>query len=157
MMQVMVEISSMLEEMDYILRSGGADGADKAFSAGVIYNTNEEVFLPWKGFNGSNSQLYVISREATQLAQKYHPYWNNLSQGAQKLHARNVYQILGYDLNTPSDFVLCYTENGKLKGGTAQALRIAMDNDIPVFNFGNYDDVDLAKAECLKFIEENKR
>jgi hypothetical protein len=49
---------------------------------------------------------------------------------------------LGKDLNTPSVFVVCWTEDGcfhdnertKETGGTGQAISVASDNDIPIFN-----------------------
>lgn len=56
------------------------------------------------------------------------------------LMARNGYQVLGKDFNSPSDFLICYTEDGATKetsrgtGGTGQAIRIAVKNNIPVWN-----------------------
>ena len=47
---------------------------------------------------------------------------------------RNGYQVLGYDLKTPSKFLICWTKDGKETGGTAQAMRIAKDYKIPVYN-----------------------
>ena len=55
---------------------------------------------------------------------------------ARKFHARNCYQVLGKDLQSPSNFVLCWTPGGAVTGGTGQALRIAIDRGIPVFNMG---------------------
>ena len=70
--------------------------------------------------------------------------------------ARNSYQVLGYDLNTPSSFIVCYTKNGKLTGGTAQALKIAKDYNIPIFNFGNYKDKEEALVGWNEFMNKNK-
>lgn len=50
---------------------------------------------------------------------------------------RNTYQILELDLQTPVEFVCCWTRNGEIDGGTGQALRIAIDMGIPIFNFGS--------------------
>lgn len=142
---------------DFILRSGGADGADSYFEIGCDKGSGEkEIFLPWRGFNNNDSKLYNISTDALNIAEKYHPAWNRLSQGAKKLMARNSYQVLGYDLNTPSSFIVCYTKNGKLTGGTAQALKIAKDYNIPIFNFGNYKDKEEALVGWNKFMNENK-
>lgn len=52
------------------------------------------------------------------------------------MHMRNASQILGWRLDIPSKFVVCWTEGGQLKGGTSQALRMAKFYQIPVFNFG---------------------
>ena len=124
-------ISHYLEEKGYILRSGGANGADKFFEVGV---KNKEIYLPWKGFNNNDSRLFTISKEAIKMAESYHPNWLGLSDAARSLMARNCYQVLGEDLKTPSEFIVCYTTDGKASGGTGQALRIAKDKSIPVFN-----------------------
>jgi hypothetical protein len=57
-----------------------------------------------------------------------------LSYGAKKLMARNCHQVLGQDLKTPVDFIVCWTKNGNINGGTGQALRIAKKLNIPVYN-----------------------
>ena len=44
---------------------------------------------------------------------------------------RNVFQVLGADLKTPTEFIICWTDK---YGGTQQALRIAKSFSIPVFN-----------------------
>lgn len=130
-------IAGVLANKGFTLRSGGAKGADSSFEIGCDRVKGlKEIFLPWRGFENSSSKLYNISDEAMKIAAKYHPYWYNLSQGAQKLQARNSYQVLGYDLKTPSNFIICYTKGGKGSGGTGQAIRIAKANNIPVFDFG---------------------
>jgi hypothetical protein len=35
--------------------------------------------------------------------------------------------------------VICYTQGGKLKGGTGQALKIAQKYRVPVFNLGEFE------------------
>lgn len=131
----METIGKYLAEAGHTLRSGHAGGADMAFENGCdIVNGGKTIFLPWKGFNGSNSQYYSISKEALDIAEAFHPAWERLSQGAQKLMARNAYQILGYDLDTPADFIVCWTVKGQKTGGTGQALRMAEHWDVPVFN-----------------------
>lgn len=124
-------ISKYLENKGYILRSGGAGGADKFFEESV---NEKEIYLPWKGFNSNSSRLYAITEEALKMAKKYHPNWSSLSDAGKKLMARNCYQVLGIDLKTPVEFIVCYTPDGKASGGTGQALRISKDLNIPVFN-----------------------
>ena len=138
MLDHFARIGEAFAKKGYTLRSGGAKGADSAFEVGCdrVINGKKEIYLPWKGFEDSKSELYNISDEAIKIASKYHPYWHNLSPGSQKLQARNSYQILGYDLKTPSNFVICYTKGGKGSGGTGQAIRIARNYNIPVFDFG---------------------
>lgn len=148
------KLGSSLAKCGYTLRSGGADGSDKAFEVGCDkYKGLKEIYVPWKGFNGSESELYNITDEMYRMAEKYHPYWNNLKNGAKKLHARNCSQILGNDLKTPTGFVICYTKDGKLQGGTAQALRIANDYKIKVFNAGLYGDLDNFVNDIKEWVE----
>jgi len=147
----MLNIGKYLAKEKWILRSGGADGADTAFETGCDSEQGQkEIFLPWKNFNKNDSSLFEISGGAIELAQKYHPAWGRLKQGAQKLMARNVYQVLGYDLKSPSDCIVCWTSDGEPSGGTGQAIRIATDFNIPVFNLWNNESVDKFK----KFIKK---
>jgi hypothetical protein len=125
----MTKFASLLP--DWTLRSGGANGADSAFENGAL---NKEIFLPWKGFNSNDSPLFTQSQEARDIAEKIHPKWTNLTEGMKKLHARNIHQVLGKDLNSPSLFLVCWTENGEEIGGTRTAIICAKENNIPVFN-----------------------
>lgn len=148
MLDLMSRVAKRLSILGYTLRSGAADGADKAFEIGCTRAEGpKEVFLPWSGFNGSESMLSHIDDKAYELASTIHPYWHNCSQAAKKLHSRNCYQILGKDLSTPSNFVLCWTPDGcessetrtSRTGGTGQAITLASLNNIPIINFKNPD------------------
>lgn len=142
-----------MARLGFILRSGGANGADSAFENGALEycqtirekfpngtNIPTEIFLPFKRFNGHSSPLYNLTTEARAIAREYHPRWNVLSCLGRDFHTRNVYQVLGYDLKTPSSFVLCWTPGGKVTGGTGQALRIAKGYGIPILNFATDSD-----------------
>lgn len=138
----MQDIGWLLAKKGYTLRSGGADGADSAFEKGCDQaNGKKDVYIPWKNFNkrGWTKDAGIVPdlEAAKEIVMRTHPAPRRLSQGAMKLHSRNPYQILGDNLNTPSDFVIAYTPNGKLKGGTATALRLAQENNIPVYNLGD--------------------
>lgn len=144
---IMTILAKHLEASGFILRSGGAPGADDAFEAGVQSDDMKEIFLPWSGFNNKSSSFCRPTKEAFKLAQQHHKAWMRLSLGAQKLMARNSHQVLGYDLKSPSGFVVCYTKDGceshetrsRDTGGTGQALTIASLNGIPIFNLCNDD------------------
>lgn len=127
----------------WTLRSGGADGADSAFEKGCDgVDGKKEIYLPWKQFNSNQSDLYVVDSDSLQLAAQYHPHWTSLKPFAKSLMARNGYQVLGSTLNDPVSFVICWTRDGvergadttRHTGGTGQAIRIASDYHIPVFN-----------------------
>lgn len=120
--------------LGYILRSGGATGADTAFEHGA--GNRKEIFTA-DSVNSSG-----LHEDALRLAAMHHPAWGHCSEYARLLHARNGFQILGPDLLTPVDFVLCWTPDGaesylsttRETGGTGQAIRIASRKGIPVFN-----------------------
>jgi hypothetical protein len=135
-LEEMTSIGRHLAVHDFMLRSGGADGADTAFEQGARNAKGKmEIYLPWQGFNGRPDGLVIDPGfEAIKVAATHHPNWGACSLAARKLHIRNVYQVLGSDLKTPSRFIICWTEGGKRKGGTGQALRIADTFSIPIYD-----------------------
>ncbi len=120
------------------VRSGHAEGADEAFEIGargycIAYLPNP-TFRKEFQVHGAIYHTPVFTRELMILAQKYHPAWHRCDERARKLHARNGCQVLGEKLNSPVDFVVCWTVDGEATGGTGQAIRIATDHDITVLN-----------------------
>lgn len=139
----MTEISRHLAQAKWTLRSGHAPGADQSFGEGALEKA--QIFLPWPSFcsHVPLQAAYVYKKpsgESFQIASQFHPRWNNIPRSHQLLLARNVHQVLGYDLKSPSKFVICWTENGTItgqekdSGGTGQAIRLAASYHIPVFN-----------------------
>jgi hypothetical protein len=130
-------VAIKLAQRGFILRSGGADGCDTIFENGADKVTGKkEIYTP----DDANFKSDLI-------AKTYHPHWKNIKNSfVKKLISRNSYQILGGDLKTPCDFVICYTHDGVVRGedttihsgGTGQAVRIASAHNIPVYNLG-YD------------------
>lgn len=156
-LRAFVILGKALAKHDFILRSGHAPGADQAFEYGCdLYNGYKEIYIPWKGFNGSTSKLYNPSEKAFEIAKQYHKSWFQLSQAARKLHARNSHQVLGFNMSTPTHMVLCWTKNGKRDGGTGQALRIAEDHNIPIFDAGLYKNMPDYIKDVKDFLEKNK-
>ena len=60
--------------------------------------------------------------------------------GLEAIHGENV---------TPVKFIVAWTENGALKGGTAQALRIATAFNIPIINLGSAQNAQELEALVL--------
>lgn len=149
---VMRNLAYELSGRGWTLRSGGAPGADTAFADGAwdAYFANSrrpkpEVYLPWPSFAGirpANARLSEPQPEAFEIARRHHPAWDRLRQGGQKLHARNVHQVLGPDVTAPvlSSFIICWTPGGEGGGGTGQALRIARSYDVPIFDLARPSD-----------------
>lgn len=141
---LMKHIADRLGKWGWMLRSGGANGADEAFFTGAWCY---EIYVPWAGFNniGHGAELVRPTPKAMEIAAQYHPGWKNLREPVQKLHARNVHQILGADCNSPCSMVICWTPDGSTgittarTGGTGQAIRIAAAHKVPIFNLQRED------------------
>lgn len=183
-LDIMQYAASYLAAEGWTLHSGGAEGADSAFEKGVDVETiidgrtsfvktitgaylptGKEIYIPWRGFNHSTSPLYPENVPFTQkqidLAARTHPAWHRCSPSAKRMHTRNVSQILGHELINgpvvqPVKFVVCWTEGGKLKGGTSQAIRIANSCDIPIVNFGLASDAQHLEKMVLGIDEMQK-
>ncbi len=138
-LDLMIRIAYKLSLQGYTLRSGGATGCDAAFEKGC----DQDV---------SRKQIY-LAEDATEasmrLASMYHPAWLRCDAYARHLHGRNAMIILGKDLMTPVRFVICWTNNGKKKGGTATGIKIAEANNIPVKNLSNHIDY----RDAQKFVD----
>ena len=136
-------LGTLLGYKGHILRTGACKGADQAFANGAILTGQVQLCLPWKSYEKEwvdslkgDKQVRVLSDkdiEAYASVDKFHPAAKKLSQGARKLHARNFLIVNGVD------FIICWTPEGKVVGGTGQALRIA--EDIPVYNLFYQDAV----------------
>jgi hypothetical protein len=141
-------LGARMEAAGWVLRSGGAAGADNAFEDGVRSQANAEIFLPWPSYGLRRAPRRSFIMAADMLAAtssimfEVHPLWLKLDRATRKLHQRNVLQILGADLPTPSKAVLCWTPDGaeldrevcRETGGTGTAIRLAARCGIPVFN-----------------------
>lgn len=157
----METVGKAMTDLGYIGRSGGADGADTAFWNGFLASSKLdmkfECYIPWDNFNGLNSsQKHIINssklrtyNEAQELMKTIHPAPERLSRGALALHTRNVFQVLGYDLISPSNVLFCYTKMtkaGKPSGGTATAYNLAREHKIKCYNFFYPADVEEVKS-----------
>lgn len=93
--------------------------------------------------------------ETERIASEVHPAWDRCNEWARGMHSRNCHQILGYDLQSPVDAVICWTPDGAVVGGTATAIRIAMKYYIPVFNLGVSDKKSVLN-DIKNFLESRK-
>lgn len=134
-------IAVVMARQGYTLRSGAAQGADTAFEKGAdAVRGSKEIYLPWNNFNDRHAgerwvQIGVCDK-SLRIAKNMHPNWDALREGGRKLMARNTYQILGSDLESPVDLVICWTPKGKGGGGTGQAIRLARALKIPIHDLG---------------------
>jgi hypothetical protein len=126
---LMTRIANKCYRLGYILRSGGAIGADQAFERGAL--DKKEIYL------AAHS-----TPEAEAMAAMYHPKWNACNAYVRRLHGRNCFQVLGLTLDTPSSALVCWTPDGceshaertRGTGGTGTAISIANAYNVPIFN-----------------------
>ena len=138
---ILEKLAAFLADEKYVLRSGAAEGASAAFERGCdSAGGPKEIYLPWRGFNGNNSNIYTVTEKALAIVSRFNPAWVTLNDSAKKLQGRYAHSILGEGLNRPSKFIICYTKEGKKKGGTGQALKVAERYTIPVIDLGDFDE-----------------
>lgn len=138
----MTELAAVFRRAGYILNSGGAPGADQAFEAGAL--DYKQIFVPWNNFSGKKMH-FDIPDECYDIASKLHPAWERLKPAIRSLMARNVMQVLGFNLKEPVDFVLCWTPDGctchadrnSTTGGTGLAISVADKYNVPIFNLAD--------------------
>jgi hypothetical protein len=169
-LEQMERLGRELAAAGWLLSSGAADGADKAWERGS--GGWAEIYLPWPGFDGRQPmaaehmggapgwltrptpEAYAIARDHYEGSRS----WGDLPDSSQALHARDAHQVLGRDLRTPRRFVACWTPNGLPAGGTGTAIRIATRRQIPVFNLAFVETEgemrDFAELEPSSFLEQ---
>lgn len=141
----MVQLGERFANEGLVLRSGAAVGADTAFERGCDnVGGKKEIFLPWAQFNGHDSIFLEPPTAAFELIDTIWDDCKDRSHKVRSLFARNCQQILGPNLDSPSNFVVCWTPGGKIVGGTGRAIGIANYFNIPVVNlFVDLDNIDL--------------
>lgn len=146
-------LATRLNANGFHLRSGGAWGADTAFANGHIIS-NMTIYRP---------NHAIGDKAAEALFRSVHPFQHRFKKSySVLLHSRNAYQVLGFDLNDPVEFVLCWTKlgseseaelksHGWIEGGTGTAIALASRDNIPVFNLQKED----ALSRFYAFMRDN--
>ena len=131
----------LLAEKGYILRSGGAQGADSAFEMGCDSVSGKKQI--WSSYNKHEWKehqwvLPIVSDVCWERD------FFTMKRFSQTLIGRNTYQIYGDPDNledcVKSEFVLYWSQpkNGEnCSGGTRYAIRMAIRVGIPCFNLHN--------------------
>ena len=156
-LNLMERLGGALGLMGYTLRSGAAPGADSAFEQGALARGYPiEVYLPWYRFHERDGPGYILVNDpqvnewAKRCVEAVHPAPHKLTKVAKMLMARNTYQVAGLGQGVLSEFVVCWTPDGVEEGdkttqdtgGTGQAIRLASQWNIPVFNLQRSDTID---------------
>lgn len=158
MLALMEALGERLAGQRWLLRTGLSPGADQAFYRGALSSGGDvELYLPWPGFEagarlgieGANvHELAQPSAAARELARRFHGRWDALEPPERQLLARDAHEVLGADLKSPAQVLVCWTADGSIDGedlyddGTGQALRIASEHGVPVLNLARPDDVE---------------
>lgn len=160
-------LAFILGTCGYALQSGGCpEGSDFAFLQGALrakrfHQRHLRIYLSWNGMAGLyhdpekgllDAGTFSTHAQARQIAEQLHPAWERCGRGAKAHHTRNVFQILSDTLANPTAFVLCYAppqgSQGHVKGGTATAVKLALERGVPVYNLYHADVLD----RCTKLV-----
>ena len=157
-MQLMTQLAIKLAHRGVWLRSGGARGADQAFEQGLhqsIHPSFGQIFLASNHACPATPEPTTLIRpkdltqtwhQASAIAQDIHPNWPAVqSKGFESYLIRDVYQILGPNLDDPVSFVLMWAKGMTFEGeriinvpgGTGQAVRLAAQRGIPIYHLGH--------------------
>ena len=139
----MKDMATNLAGRGWHLRTGGAKGADDAFARAAPAE-RRTVYLPWRGYNGwSETERRALTaqelRSLRAAAEPHHPAWQRCPARVRDLHARNVAILVGVNLREPVHAMVCWTEGGRVEGGTGMAMRLAKHYRIPIFNLARMD------------------
>jgi hypothetical protein len=133
---LMTDLGAAFGRLGWVLRSGGAPGADTAFERGAFsVNGPRRIYLPRRAFGPLPRQDdpdavvplddlgALVWREAQTMAETLHPGWEKLTAlalrddaagrkaaGTLTLLTRNMFQVMGDSLESPVDLVVCYGE-----------------------------------------------
>jgi len=158
-------LNDAFNSLGFTLRSGGAKGADETVNNFRLV----EIFIPWDGYNElhhDGKKIFSLDRLPDQGAaikkmKEIHPNPSALKQGAQKLHTRNIYQVIGKngaDGQKSCLLVYCADEDivGNPVGGTRTAVMFAKELGVPTINIRK-EELDLQRIVSKMIFTDPKR
>lgn len=157
-------IAARLSELGYTTRVNAEKPVSNYFERNAL---EKEVYLPWNKFEIQGEKFESKFSKVTPAAVEtmgefYQAFkgkdWDQLSDGVKKIISRNAHMLLGSDLKTPVDFLICWTMDGAEKRKDVSArtwfsgpiIALASAKRIPVFNLKNPD----AMKRLNDFLEE---
>lgn len=151
-LKLIKEAGRLITEAGFGISSGDAIGTDRTFHEGCMesnnyHNLNHRIYVvDFNGNRGNRASYYghfidasklEMRDEAIKVAQSVVPHFNYIKPYAQDLQTRNVYQVLGSDLQTPVKALIYWAppkgnlDDEVVKGGTNTALQVAKLHNIP--------------------------
>jgi hypothetical protein len=114
-------------------RNGDCPGMDWAFKRGHLLGMTNEL---------AGMETYRpedATEESIAIAARLHDNWEAAKRkpNAVNLLGRNPFLILGKDLNKPAKMAICWTPGAKIVGGSAIAMRLAIECGVPLYNLAN--------------------
>jgi len=164
------KLGGWVVQCGHILDSGNAPGADQAFARGANQFRPDLVHLhlPWYKFERQaihdDNVVHILDdldephlKLYRQIAEKHHPAFSRLSQGAKKLMTRNSSILLPPPVYFTVDMCLAIPSAKRGGGGTGQGMRIALHESIRLVDLRGYLDPDLfLLCEDITKLEENQ-
>lgn len=151
--QLMTEIAMYLRAEGWTLRTGSGSRADKSYQ--IAAGENKEVYVPWDNFYPGQVGITSLTEESSRMAHDIWKFreqkglvptdgsisgkWEDLHPGTKAMLAKAMCMLLGKNLNTPSDMVICWTPGAKIVGISSHVICLAVFKHIPVFNLAEYE------------------
>jgi hypothetical protein len=140
-------IVSKLDKANFVLRTGGLEGAEETAETSVTNQLNIELHLPWKEFAGKTSKFMYSNELVKGIAKIFQPSFDTLPLPVQGFLSKNVRLVYGKDGKSPAMFVVVYSEDGAESpsektpktGNILHVLSLAAATHIPIFNLGKPD------------------
>lgn len=139
----MTSLAKRLNNMNFTLRSGDAEGSDQAFQAGA--GRNASIFKTSSNDSVSESATgNVTFFDKMSNAERKAAYDSvarlNPSGSSQDSFARDYFKVIGTGGLVDSAFIACYANESDRESW--QAIRVARERGIPVFNAAEYSDLE---------------
>lgn len=147
--KIMTRIGEKLQEKGYILRSGAAIGADKAFEKNV--KSENKCIYTVKNFDYSEENYSFCYNELISVWDKSLNF-DNYDNYCKILLLRDINQVLGSKETSleKSKFLICWTPHENYSkinvGGSRIAIRCALKHGIKVHNLVNPATLNLVKT-----------
>lgn len=117
----------------------------------AVNKDSREIFVPWQGFNkGRHKHEGVLvchcletHLSAIEMAQQAYPTFKEETTEIQMYWVRNIYLLLGENLDKPTDLVIYYQDGQTTaKTGSQYLLHAALQMEVPCFNIQNQQGMD---------------
>ena len=124
----------ILNERNYMLRTGSESGTQTFMK--TLADKVEVMDIP-----EANHLVYAANRS-------HYVLWSHNGNRVKKKYARDTLILLGDNLATPPEFLLCWC-NINIKGGSVFSIRLAKEHNIPIYNIFREDHQEKFEEEIL--------